>query len=172
VREISGGEFGDLIQRFRATAFRLEQQPAYAVPNEAEQFDQFRAGLEPDPKEMPGFAAWLDDVATFTRQGRRMSRVRVQSDPPTDYQRWARFVGRWNIDAGEDIRYATRAKAEEVGLLPSAGPHDWWLLDDAQLLRMTFDNDNRCVERHLITDEPSLERARAWRELAIRAASD
>lgn len=171
MQEITGGEFGQLIMAFESTLFRLEQQPAYAVDTEAEQYAAFRAGDMRDPLELPGFAAWLEQVQAWTDQGRRIQRVRIQEDPPTDYQRWARLVGRWNIDAGEDIRYATQPRAREVGLLPDAGPHDWWFVDDKVLLRMTFADDNRCIERHLITDEASLDRARAWRELAIRAAT-
>ena len=171
MQEITGGEFGHYMRTFESSAFRLEQQPGYAVDFEAEQFAAFRTGDVRDPRDMPEFAAWLPTVAEYAAQGRRIERVRVHQEPPTDYQRWTRYVGRWNIEAGEVIHYATADRALEVGLLPDAGPYDWWLLDDARILRMTFDDDQRCVARHLLTDDESLDRARAWRGLAIRAAT-
>lgn len=171
MQKITGGEFGQYMRAFESSAFRLEQQPGYVVDFEAEQFAAFRAGDVRDPREMPEFAAWLPTVAEHAAKGRRIERVRIHQDPPTDYQRWIRWVGRWNVEAGEVIHYATTEQAHQVGLLPGAGPYDWWLLDDARVLRMTFDDENRCIERHLITDQPSLNRARTWRELAIRAAA-
>ncbi|GAA4695376.1 hypothetical protein APR04_002544 [Promicromonospora umidemergens] len=170
MQAITGGEFGHYMRTFESSAFRLEQQTGYAVDYEAEQFAAFRAGDVRDPREMPEFAAWLPTVADHVEQGRRISRVRIHQEPPTDYQRWTRYVGHWNVEAGEDIRYATTAQAHRVGLLPDAGPYDWWLLDTVRVLRMTFNDENVCIERHLLTDEASLEHARTWRELAIRAA--
>jgi hypothetical protein len=170
VQAITGGEFGHYMRTFESSAFRLEQQPAYAVDFEAEHVAAFRAGDVRDPREMPEFAAWLPTVAEHVAQGRRIERVRIHQDPPTDYQRWVRYVGRWNVEAGEVIHYATTEQARRAGLLPDAGPYDWWLLDDARILRMTFNDDNVCIERHLLTDEQSLDRARTWREQAIRAA--
>ncbi|MFI6428454.1 DUF6879 family protein [Promicromonospora sp. NPDC050880] len=170
MQAITGGEFGHYMRTFETSAFRLEQQPGYAVDYEAEQFAAFRAGDVRDPREMPEFAAWLPTVAQYLAEGRRIERVRIHQVPPTDYQRWTRYVGQWNVEAGEVIHYATVDQAQQVGLLPEAGPYDWWLLDDARILRMTFDEDNVCIARHLLTDEASLERARTWRELAIRAA--
>jgi hypothetical protein len=172
VQEITGGEFGHYMLTFESTAFRFEQQPAYVVDYEAEYFASWRAGDPRDPREMPELAAWLPMVRDWVQQGRRIERVRIHQDPPTDYQRWVRWVGRHNVEAGELIHYATPERAHEVGLLPDAGPYDWWLLDDARLLRMTFDDEQQCTAMHLITDELSLGRARAWRELAIRAAAD
>jgi hypothetical protein len=159
------------MRTFESTAFRLEQQAGYAVDFEVEHVAAFRVGDVRDPREMPEFAAWLPTVAGYVAEGRRIERVRIHQDPPTDYQRWVRYVGQWNIEAGEIIHYATVEQAHEVGLLPDAGPCDWWLLDDARILRMTFDEDQRCIARHLLTDDESLDQARAWRDLAVRAAT-
>ncbi|GAB4087011.1 hypothetical protein GCM10028784_36410 [Myceligenerans cantabricum] len=98
-----------------------------------------------------------------------MERVRVQEDPPGDYHRYARWVGRWNVEAGEIIHYITREQAEASGLLPAAGDDDWWLLDDSRLLVMTFDDDGQMIARRLVTDDDALGRARGLWELALRA---
>lgn len=170
MRPITGDEFEDLTRNFQASAFRLEQQPEYAVDLEAEQFAAFRAGNPQDPTLMDGFTEWLDLVRDHTNDGRRVERVRVQDEPPTDYQRWERWVGEWNIKAGEVIHYATRSRAREVGLLPDAGDADWWLIDDRHLIVMRFGPDHASTP-YITTDEPDLTRARAWRDLALSAAS-
>ena len=172
MQAITGGEFGHYMRTFESSAFRLEQQPGYAVDYEAEQLAAFRAGEVRDPREMPEFATWLPTVGEHVAQGRQIERVRIHQEPPTDYQRWTRYVGQWNVEAGEIIHYATTEQAHQVGLLPEAGPYDWWFLDDARILRMTFNDAHLCTERRLLTDEQSLELARTWRERAIRAAGD
>lgn len=166
-RIISGSEFAELLRSFDHTAFRLELQREYREPEEAETLARFQAGDPQDPTEVPMLRAWYDQVRALTSAGRRIERVRVHEDPPTDYQRWERWIGRWNIAAGETMRYLTRAQAHEIGLLPAAGNADWWLLDDQRLILMRFDQDGGRTDE--LTDDPELlEQARAWRDLAVR----
>jgi hypothetical protein len=98
-----------------------------------------------------------------------MERVRVQTEPLSDYHRYARWVGQWNVEAGEIIHYITPEQAEASGLLPTAGNDDWWFLDDSRLLVMEFDDAGNMVARRLETDEVALARARTLWELALRA---
>lgn len=140
----------------------------YAVDLD-ENYEAFAAGRMDDPTEQPAFADWLEYVSALTAAGRRMERVRVQQDPPSDYHRYARWVGGWNVKAGEVIHYTTRDRATEVGLLPDAGDDDWWLLDDARLVVMEFDAAGELARIRLVADEVPLARARAHWELALRA---
>lgn len=157
-----------MILSFASTALRLEQQPVYAVDLD-EYYEAWAAGGTGEPTDDPAFVDWLAYVSALTAAGRRMERVRVQQDPPSDYHRYARWVGGWNTKAGEIIHYTTRDRAAEVGLLPEAGDDDWWLLDGARLLVMEFDDAGVLVRTRLVTDEASLARARAQWELALRA---
>jgi hypothetical protein len=77
-------------------------------------------------------------------------------------------MDRWNFAAGERICYLSRKDAHRVGLLPAAGPHDWWLLDDNRLIVMTFNHDGEWISNELDTDPNATARARAWRNLAVR----
>lgn len=140
----------------------------YAVDLD-EYYEAFIADRIEDPTEDPAFADWLEYVSTLTAAGRRMERVRVQQDPPSDYHRYARWVGGWNVKAGEVIHYTTRDRAAEVGLLPEAGDDDWWLLDDMRLVIMEFDPAGTLTGLRLETDDAPLMRARTLRELALRA---
>jgi hypothetical protein len=88
--------------------------------------------------------------------------VRVHEDPPTEVNRWARFKGRWNTRAGEEMRYASR---HDVAPL-LVDPTDWWLVDLSALLVMTFDGYGAMTD-HLVTTDPSevAAAASAWSAL-------
>jgi hypothetical protein len=166
-RVLDEEEFGRHLGSVRHTAFRLELQPAYAEPVEEGLLADFLAGDPEPPALIEGFAAWYAQVTNLTEQGCRFERVRVQEDPPTAYQRWERWVGRWNCEAGEKIRYMTREKAHDVGLLPAAGDRDWWLLDSERLIVMDYDDESRRISSQLVDDIDAVVRARAWWDLAI-----
>lgn len=164
---LSDGEFLGTLLSFEHTAFRLELQRSYAEPNEAPQFAAFlRGDPQPGPDD-PVLRDWYRSVAEHTAQGGRMERVRVQEDPPTDYQRFERWLDQWNIPAGEVMRYMTRDRAYEIGLLPAAGTADWWLLDSARLIVMRFDAAGHRTVNELITDPETVLQACMWRDLAV-----
>ncbi len=171
MRQICWNEFGRLLGGVERTAFRLEQQPAYAMDYEAAHFAAFLAGSRRPPTEVPELAAWYDQISDLTGRGRRFERVRIHQDPPTDYQVWVRWIGRWNEEAGEMLHYVTPQRAVATGLLPDVGPDDWWLLDDAVLVRMRYDQPG-IATLFLATDEEEVAEARRWREIALRAALD
>lgn len=163
---LNDAQFADALRSFRQTAFRLELQPAYAEPIEEDTVRRFLAGDPQPPTEVPGLREWFEQVATITSQGKRIERVRVHEDPPTPYQQWERWAGKWNIKAGEVIRYMTRTRAHEVGLLPAATDVDWWLLDSSQLIAMRFDNGGRRTATQLVTESASVVQACSWWDLA------
>lgn len=159
--------FAKQLAGFEHTAFRLELQPAYNVPSEADTVARFLAGDPQPPTEEPALAAWLHQVASQVAERKRIERVRVHGNPPTPYQRWLRWIEPWNTDAGEVIRYLTRQRAQEIGLLPDVGTDDWWLFDSCSLMIMRYDADGRRVETELVTSPERVVRACAWRDLAL-----
>lgn len=164
---ITGAEFAAALREFDHTAFRLELQRAYSEPDEHDTVARFLAGDQHPPTEVAGLRAWFTQVAEQVRQGKRVERVRVHDDPPTDYQRWERWIGAWNTEAGETIRYMTRDRAHQIGLLPAAGNTDWWLLDSKQLIVMTFDDQGHRIRDELVTAPDRVVQACAWRDLAV-----
>lgn len=165
--QLTAADFAEALATFAHTAFRLELQPGYREPDELAMVDQFVAGSPAPPTGNPGLCDWFVQVRQHTDQGRRIQRVRVHEDPPTDYQRWERWIGAWNAEAGEDIRYLTRQHAIEIGLLPAAGRTDWWLLDSNRLIVMHFDDAGNRVNDELVTDPAVVVQACAWRDLAV-----
>jgi hypothetical protein len=164
---LSEPEFSLLLGSFDHTAFRLELQPAYNEPSETETVRRFLTGDPQPPTEVPGLKAWYDQIGELVAQGKRVERVRIHDHPPTGYQRWERWAGAWNIKAGEVIRYLTRPRAQEIGLLPDAGFVDWWLLDSTRLITMRFDGEGRRVTTELVTDPATVVQAAGWRDLAV-----
>ena len=164
---LSEAEFFEALLSFEHTAFRLELQRSYAEPHEAPQLAAFLQGDPRPGPDDPALRDWYKSVAEHVTQGGRMERVRVQDDPPTDYQRFERWLDQWNIAAGEVMRYMTRERAHEVGLLPAAGNTDWWLLDSSRLILMRFDGAGRRVANELVTDPATVLQACKWRDLAV-----
>lgn len=164
---LSEPEFLDAVLSFEHTAFRLELQRSYAEPNEEPQYAAFLQGQPQPGPDDPQLREWYERVAEHAAKGGRMGRVRVQEDPPTDYQRFERWLDQWNIAAGEVMRYMTRDRAYEVGLLPAAGTADWWLLDSARLIVMRFDDAGHRIANELITDPEAVLQACKWRDLAV-----
>jgi hypothetical protein len=120
----------------RGRAFHLELRDTYNVESEDEPFRRWRDG-EPDDY------AWHADWASFVRQataaGVQVQRVRLATEPHTDYIRWGLDVSPLNIKAGEDIRYLPRHLTADIEL----PEEDFWLLDDDLLVLSVFSSDGR-----------------------------
>jgi hypothetical protein len=167
-KPITGDEFAGLLRTFKRTAFRLETRDRYNEDYEQADLSLFLAGTPRRPDETDWFRPWMEQVARQVAEDKRISRVRVQADPPTDYQRWERWVGTWNIAAGEDIGYMTRSRAGEIGL-PLG--HDWWLLDDERVIQMFFTKAGEISEKILTADPGIVAQYLKWRDLAVRNAT-
>jgi hypothetical protein len=158
-------QLDELLENFRDTAFRMETRRQYALSYERAVYERFLAGEEPPPAtQIDWWRPWLDWVGQLTAQGRRLQRVRVLDDPPTDYQRFSLWGGRWNVQAGEQISYLARATAAELGI-PAA--QDWWLFDAVTLVVVRFGAADDLAGQELVTDPQVVARYRRWRDLAI-----
>ncbi len=105
---------------------------------------------------------WLNMVRAATAEGRLFSRVRVVSFPLTGYTRFAMWVARHTREAGDDIRYLARDRADAAGL-PG---HDFWLFDSRKLVMMIFGEDDRFVGAEVIEDPSVIVEHNYWRDAA------
>ncbi|MFD6099308.1 DUF6879 family protein [Nocardiopsis flavescens] len=143
---VSGETFDDLFRRYRHTAWRLETRTYYGKLDEDPHFQQWLTGKEPD---LEWFPPWLRMVREETATGKRMERVRLIDDPPSDYLRWELWGTPYNLGAGEDIRYLPRTHPI-VAELPD---HDFWVFASRTVARLAFDGD-RFLGVHL-SEEPA-----------------
>ncbi|MGW5050123.1 DUF6879 family protein [Actinokineospora sp. NPDC004072] len=161
---VTGDDFAELFARFTRSAFRWEARPTYCEPYEVEPLRRWRAG---EPDDLGWMAGWLDGIRAATAAGRRFERVRLYTEPLTEYLRWQQHVTPANVAAGEDIRVIIEDQAHALGL-PS---HDFWLFDGLLVARMHFGDDGRWRGAELSDQPDTVARHRAWRDLAWEHAT-
>ena len=166
-RIVTEEEFAAELRSFRTSAFRLETREHYAVTFERNAFQRFLDGSPLPPERLDWWRAWLDDMRELTRQGKTIGRVRVLSDPPSDYQRWEMWGTPWHVEAGEQILYLPHREAACAGIPLD---RDWWLLDDERLIIMQFADDDQPGEKMLTTDPKLVAEHRRLRDLAVHHA--
>ncbi len=86
---------------------------------------------------MEWFRPWLQMMREELSIGKRMERVRLIDDPPSDYLRWELWGTPYNLGVGEDIRYLPRTHPI-VAELPG---HDFWVFDSRTVARLEFEED-------------------------------
>ncbi|TDP91804.1 hypothetical protein EV186_10813 [Labedaea rhizosphaerae] len=107
---------------------------------------------------------WLSMVRQAADEGRRFSRVRVVSLPPTDYTRFGMWLSGYTCQAGDDIRYLAR---EQAAGLPD---YDYWLFDSHRLLKMNFNDDDQFIRGEFIEDPAEIVQHNYWRDVAQHRA--
>lgn len=160
---VSGDDFTDLFRRFEQTAFRLEVRRSYGIVEEDEPYQRFLAGEEPG---LDWFQPWLTLMRHVTSAGRRVERVRLVDDPPSDYLRFELWGTPHNLDAGEDIRYLTHETAADLEL----PPYDFWIFDDRVVARVEFADDDAFLGATLSDDPEEVRRHNRHRDAAWRHA--
>lgn len=143
---------------FEHTAWRLETRREYAADQGTEEYQQFLQGVAP-PRDDGG--PWFTNARAQTADGRRIERVRLVDEPPTDNQRYLLATTPSNLAAGEDIRYLHRSAAATLGF---ADEGDFWLFDSRVLARFNWDDADRRME--LTTDPEQVLRACQVRDAA------
>jgi hypothetical protein len=160
---IAGDDWPNLFSSFRRTAWRLESQGIYREPYEQEPLRQFLAGQKPDLSFMDDHVA---TVRADTAAGKRWQRVRVLTEPLTDYLRFEMSIAWLNAEAGEEIRVLTESQARDLGI----PRQDFWMLDDDQVAAMHF-GDQGFEYAELVTEPAAVEPFRKFRELAWQNAT-
>lgn len=160
-RVIGEDEFDRLFEDFEHTAYRLENREEYVKdPDEAEPhaFVAFREGRP----EYDWFKPWQSRIQRLTGEGKIFERVRVVSEPHSEYTRFSLDLARLNVEAGEDIRYLPRPRAQELGL----PDEDYWLFDSRVALIFHYGPDGRLTESELVDDPDVILQRNIWRDVA------
>lgn len=159
---LTGHALAEFVLGYEHTAFRLETRERYSEAEEAEPLRRFLAG-QPD-------YAWNEEWAAMMRRrtadSQRMSRVRIVTEPHSDYTRFGIDLARVNVAAGEDIRYLPRAQAASLEL-PS---YDFWLIDSSKVAILRFEEDDLLLGAAVVTDPAVVDCHSHWRDVAWSAA--
>lgn len=158
---ISGPAWPAWFLDFERSAWKLETQFDYT----ADEPDEMRRWLAGELNELSWMQGWIDTIRRFTAAGKRFERVRVQSEPLTDYLRFQREITPLNIEAGEDIRLMS-AEAARALRLPT---YDFWVIDDERVAIVHRDATGT-LGGEVVTDTGSVVQHKEWRQLAWQNA--
>lgn len=159
---LTGETWARTFREFRTSAWRWETQGVYREPYEQEPLRRFLAGQQPDMSFMDD---WLSGVRDASAHGRSFGRVRVLTEPLTDYLRFELSFTPLNVDAGEDVRVLPDSRRAELDL----PQEDFWLFDDEWAALMYF-GDQGFSHAEVVRDAPTLDLFREIRHLAWKDA--
>jgi ectoine hydroxylase-related dioxygenase (phytanoyl-CoA dioxygenase family) len=160
---ISMEKFGRYFTDFRISATRIETLPAYAAPEEA---DNFAAYLRGEPLPVERHVEWSAGVRKAKADGKYMGRVHIIED--RSLNPYLQFEVYWYYDvaagAGEDIRFIFR---EDV---PDVEYQDTWIFDDETVLDLAYTSEGRLLYVNENDHPDRLEQARtAWQKFHERS---
>jgi hypothetical protein len=154
----------DLFDTVERNSWRWECQGDYQV-DEAK-LQRWRAGLPFE--ETRASLKWHAYVRDLRQRGIPFERVRMLTEPLTEYLRWMLGVTYRNINAGEDIRWITESRARALKM----PDYDFYIIDDERVAIMRFDADKVLVDLEVVHDASTLATHQAYRDtvwpLAIR----
>ena len=102
-------------------------------------------------------------------EGKTVRRVRVITEPHSQYVGWEHWLTDLNLDAGEDIRWLPRHQLPEGITFPLDG-NDWWLYDDRLLAVGHFDPEGRVLGSEILKDPDTVAECVRVRDLLWAAA--
>ncbi|MDG9713018.1 hypothetical protein QC385_33550 [Streptomyces sp. DH10] len=116
----------------------LEMRDSYM--RDDPEFIRWQEGHRYDPDDRESWwRPWLDVVAATTARGVAMRRLRVVSEPLSDYVRYEYDGTFTNVAAGEDVRWLPRSLARDL-LLPAL---DGWVIDEKTVILHHFSGEGQ-----------------------------
>ncbi|MFW5421006.1 hypothetical protein J0910_30775 [Nocardiopsis sp. CNT-189] len=164
---ISPAERNELLSKAEHDAFHLELKDSYQTANEEGPFARWKRG---EADDYAWFQGWLERMRRLTGTGCAVRRVRVFTEPASDYIRWEHSTTHLNQRAGEDIRWLPRHRVPDDVVFPVGGD-DWWLIDDRLLTVGRFGPGGRVLGSEPVEEPEAVAAAvrvrdRLW-ELAV-----
>jgi len=157
-----------LCEKVTEEAFRLEARQRYNVPYEEPLIRAFEEG-RPQP-ENESVARHVASVNSLREAGKRDYRVHVLELPLTPYLRYELAGYRDNVEAGEEILIADRARHPDLAELTE----DFMLLDGdtdhASVVWYRYNDDDELYARDHSHDPEDVEVCRRHRDLAVAHA--
>jgi hypothetical protein len=137
--------FDELLASSTRTVLKLEFRDQYMLDDPA--FTAWQAGdLDQAVRE---YAGWTEIASSATARGVELKRVRVISEPVSEYIAFEHAVTSWvNVVAGEQIRWVPRPRVSAIAL-PG---NDVWVFDETTLQFGLFAGDGRFVRNEVSTD--------------------
>jgi hypothetical protein len=155
---ITSIERDELLASFKHEALHLEMRDIYAIEDETERMASFfERGYRDHDIEAEERRPWMSLVQDAVSAGKVLKRVRVISEPVTDYIRYEWAGTDVNVDAGEQIKWLPRRLVSAIAL-PG---NDFWLFDDSTVVFTIFTGKGEVFERQLTTDPAIIQLCRS-----------
>ncbi|WP_374403268.1 DUF6879 family protein [Streptomyces sp. 35G-GA-8] len=120
------------------SALHLEMRDSYMLDDPA--FIRWQEGHRENPDDRASWwRPWLDVVTEATGRGVVMRRLRVVSEPLSDYLRYEYDGTFTNVAAGEIVRWLPRSRTRDL-LLPAL---DGWVMDERRLILHHFSGEGQ-----------------------------
>lgn len=129
--------YDELFASAKRSAVHLEMRDTYAAPGDDPVFDNWHAGGPETEETRRIWDGWEETVRSMVSRGVNMRRLRLVSEPLSDYVRYEYDVSHRNISFGEDIRWLPRTEAVDLQF-PGA---DYWMFDQ-RLVLFNFNSGN------------------------------
>lgn len=143
--------FADLLADTKTTAIHLELRDQYMQDDP--DLHAWLAGHRPDPTDKTTWwRDWLQLPADAVARGVNIRRLRVVSEPISDYIHYEYDGTFTNIAVGEDIRWLPRTQALGL-LLPVVG---FWVFDSTTAIINHIAGDGSWGDGEALCNDPSL----------------
>jgi Family of unknown function (DUF6879) len=154
----------DLYQNCRVSAYRLEVQQYYHVPEDIERQAAFREG-RPLPPPRPHAVESLRLIRQLTQAGRRIGRVHVVDRPLSEYVRYELSLYPSNVEAGEEVWIADRSAHPDLDQLRT----DFAIIDgetgQPDVITFQYDDAGRLLGYEHVADRDLARRC--WQDFVL-----
>ncbi|MGH3826932.1 MAG: DUF6879 family protein [Pseudonocardiaceae bacterium] len=143
--------FHENLAKAKRTAYHLEQRDGWALDSAKYRasFEAFMVGQAPDADADGEFwSGWTSTVREAVARGVEFRRLRIVSEPLSDYTRWEHAMTAANVAAGEQVRWLPRSQCVDLAVVPV----DFWVFDSDSVLFGHFSGDGDSTGHELRTD--------------------
>ncbi|MGI5128713.1 DUF6879 family protein [Pseudonocardia sp. CA-107938] len=134
-RFTTADELDALCAGIESSFVHLETRDSYGTATESPHWAKWRRG---EPDDLQWCEPYFRTLRAHRVAGRSCRRLRVVSEPMSEYQQWVGSFVEAFVEAGEDNRYISRQRLIDV-LLPASG--DFYVFDDALALFLHYAGD-------------------------------
>ncbi len=149
---LSAKDFRTILESAEHSAVHLELRDSYGTSEESGDFARWqRTGVSNNDPDSDFWAEWTNLVRPTVARGVVMQRLRIVSEPVSEYIRYEYAGTAVNLAIGEDVRWLPRKQASDLAL-PG---NDFWLIDD-EIVQWNYFTGDGDSAGHENTDEPGV----------------
>jgi hypothetical protein len=140
---------------FTYEAVHVEMRDVYATDVEKDRFATWRRGEPLDPaSEAEWWSPWFELMRRNNEAGKTLKRLRIVSEPVSEYIRFEWLDAAQLVASGEDVRWLPRRNTSTL-LLPG---NDFWMFDRQTVAFTHFSGDGHVLDHEVTTDASTVQK--------------